>query len=199
MTSQGVRRIPVQSGVAFELNAGDVLRIIDPMGEQVSDLVAFSRKAPRSWISSGKSIDFAGRIYLTTGDTLYSNMSEPMLTIAHDTVGRHDFLLAPCSQETFDLLYEGDQSNHPSCLGNLANALAAYDIPVQGIPNAFNVFMNVQVRSDGRVDIKPPLSKPGDRLELRAEQDLIIGMTACSAEMTNNYRLKPIDFEILPR
>ena len=31
---------------------------------------------------------------------------------------------------------------------------------------------------------------------LRAEMDLIVGLTACSAEMSNNYRFKPIGFEI---
>jgi uncharacterized protein YcgI (DUF1989 family) len=27
--------------------------------------------------------------------------------------------------------------------------------------------------------------------------DLVVGLTACSAELSNNHRLKPIDFEIL--
>jgi uncharacterized protein YcgI (DUF1989 family) len=197
-TTSGVRRIPPQSGTAFELKAGSVLRIIDPLGEQVADLVAFNRTSPRSWLSSGKSIDFAGKIYLTTGDVLYSNLSEPMLTILDDTVGRHDFLLAPCSQETFDRLYDGEQSEHPNCLGNLATALAAFDIPLHSIPTAFNVFMNVSVQPNGTVEIGAPRSRPSDRIEMRAEHDLVIGLTACSAEKTNNYRLKPIDFEILP-
>jgi hypothetical protein len=120
-----------------------------------------------------------------------------MLTILNDSVGRHDFLLAPCSQETFDELYDCDQSGHPSCLGNLASALAAFDIPKNNIPTAFNIFMNVQVRPDGKVEIGAPSSRASDRIEMRAEQDLVIGLTACSAEKTNNYRLKPIDFEVL--
>ena len=35
-----------------------------------------------------------------------------------------------------------------------------------------------------------------DKIVFRAEIDLIIGLTACSAEMTNNYRFKPIGYEI---
>ena len=30
----------------------------------------------------------------------------------------------------------------------------------------------------------------------RAEMDLIVGLTACSAEMSNNYRFKPIAYGI---
>jgi uncharacterized protein YcgI (DUF1989 family) len=198
MTSPtGLKRIAPQSGVAFELRAGEVLRIVDPQGEQVADLVAFTKSIPRSWLSSGKSIDFAGKIFLTTGDVLYSNLSQPMLSIVRDTVGRHDFLLAPCSQETFDLLYEGDHSDHPNCLANLAGALAAFDIRLNDIPNAFNVFMNVEVSPHGMIEVCPPRSRPADHIELRAEQDLIIGLTACSAEKSNNYRFKPIDFVVL--
>lgn len=58
--------------------------------------------------------------------------------------------------------------------------------------------MNVEVDPDGALTIRPPRSKAGDYLELRAEIDLVIGLTACSAEMSNNYRLKPIDFELRP-
>gem|GEM_PF-4241798 len=42
----------------------------------------------------------------------------------------------------------------------------------------------------------PPLSRPGDFIMLRAEMDMYVGLTACSAEMSNNGTFKPIDAEI---
>ena len=51
-------------------------------------------------ISSGRTLDYASRIYLTTGDPIYSNRSNVLLRIVADTVGRHDFLLTPCSTDT---------------------------------------------------------------------------------------------------
>jgi uncharacterized protein YcgI (DUF1989 family) len=56
--------------------------------------------------------------------------------------------------------------------------------------------MNVEIGRDGTLKILPPLSKAGDALTLRAEMDLIVGLTACSAEMSNNYSFKPIGYEI---
>ena len=56
--------------------------------------------------------------------------------------------------------------------------------------------MNVVVEPDGKLNIHPPNSKSGDKITLRAEMDLIVGLTACSAEMSNNYSFKPIGFEI---
>src|SRR5947209_203778 len=98
-------RLEPQTGTAFLLEEGRRLRVIDPLGEQVSDLVAFARDDPREWLSSGRSIDYANTIYLTTGHVLYSNRSRPMFTIVADDVGRHDFLLTPCSPETFRINY----------------------------------------------------------------------------------------------
>jgi uncharacterized protein YcgI (DUF1989 family) len=64
------------------------------------------------------------------------------------------------------------------------------------IGTTFNAFMNVAVTSQGHLDIGPPLSKPGDYVELHAEMDLVVGLTACSAEMSNNGTLKPIDYTV---
>lgn len=45
---------------------------------------------------------------------------------------------------------------------------------------------------------RPPSSRPGDRIVLRAEMDLHVGLTACSAEKSNGGICKPIDFYIQP-
>jgi uncharacterized protein YcgI (DUF1989 family) len=189
------KRIPPQSGVAFRLRRGETLIVTDPEGEQVADLVAFAGGDVSEYISSGRTIDYASTVRLTTGHILYSNRSRPMLTIVHDDVGMHDFLLTPCSQETFTIIY-GIREPHPSCLSNLSRALREFHISQDQIPVSFNIFMNVEVASDGGICVLPPRSRAGDRIALRAEMDLIVGLTACSAEMSNNYSFKPVDFLI---
>ena len=193
----GIHRLAPQTGTGFRLARGQRLRVIDPQGEQVSDLIAFAADDPREWLSSGRTIDYANTIYLTAGHVLYSNRSRPMLVIESDSVGRHDFLLTPCSPETFQIIYK-HQGHHPSCFGNLVGGLAPFGILPDSIPTTFNVFMNVAVAADGTLDIGPPRSKAGDSIVLRAEMDLIIGLTACSAELSNNGTFKPIDYEVLP-
>jgi uncharacterized protein YcgI (DUF1989 family) len=190
-----------QTGVGFEMEKGQTLRIIDPEGEQVSDVMAFAssgagRADASEWLSSGRTIDYNNTIYHTTGHVLYSNRSNPMFTILEDRVGRHDFLLTPCSPETFEMLYEGHEGYHPSCLENLSRSLGPYGIEGDDIPTTFNAFMNVGVSPSGQIAIGPPHSKPGDFLEVRAEMDLVVGVTACSAEKSNNHAFKPIDLEI---
>ncbi len=184
-----------QTGMGLEMRRGQILRVIDPQGEQVSDLLAFNAADRREWLSSGRSIDYNDTIYLTTGHVLYSNRSRPMLTILEDRVGRHDFLLTPCSPEMFRILYR-HVGHHPSCFENLATSLAPYGISSDALPTTFNIFMDVAVAADGAVSIGPPRSRAGDFIDLRAEMDLVVGVTACSAEKSNNGSFKPIDLEV---
>lgn len=184
-----------QTGAGLVVKRGELLKIIDPEGEQVSDLTSFARDDPAEWLSSGRTIDYANTIYVAAGHTLYSNRSRPMWTIVDDTVGKHDFLLTPCSPETFAIIYK-TTGHHPSCFENLVRSLEPFGIKPDAIPTTLNVFMNVDVLPSGELRILPPRSRAGDYLLLRAEMDLIVGVTACSAELSNNGRFKPIDVEL---
>lgn len=190
-------RIPVRSGAAFLLRKGATLTVIDSMGMQVADLLAFNADDSREVISSGRTLDYAETIRLTTGHSLYSNRSRPMLDIVEDSVGMHDFLLTPCSVDTFDHFYP-DLDRHRGCFGNLVEALAPFGIGPDSIPVAFNCFMNVPVDSEGKLRVLPPLSKAGDHIDFVARMDLIIGLTACSAPASNGGSFKPIDYRIAP-
>lgn len=188
--------IPPRSGVAFRLAAGDTLTVIDPRGVQVADLLAYNADDLDEVVSSGRTLDYAETIRLTTGHTLYSNRSRPMLDIVHDDVGTHDFLLTPCSEDTFRHFYP-DEPVHRGCFGNLAAALARYGVAPDQIPVAFNCFMNVPVDgATGRLQVLPPISKAGDTIRFLARMDLVIGLTACSALASNGGSFKPIHYRI---
>lgn len=192
----GVAEIAERSGVAFRLSAGQRLTVIDPKGEQVADLLAFNADDLDEVISSGRTLDYAETIRLTTGHGLYSNRSRVMLEIVEDTVGLHDFLLTPCSVDTFDHFYP-DLPRHRGCFGNLAAALAPFGVEPDRIPVAFNCFMNVPVDSaTGKLSVLPPVSKAGDHIVFEARMDLVIGLTACSAPASNGGSFKPIHYRI---
>lgn len=187
--------IAPQTGAAFTINKGDYLTVIDPQGMQVSDMVLFNLHDKREKISSGKTLDFEESILISTGNFLWSNRSNKMMEIVEDTNGRNDFLLAPCSPETFQIMYNNHEE-HPSCLNNLNQNLKKFDIELDDIPTAFNVFMNVQFDDKGKISVLPPTSKAGDFVKFRAEMDMIVCLTACSAEDSNGGSFKPIHFSI---
>lgn len=187
--------IEKQSGKAFYLKKGEILTVIDPQGMQVSDMVLFNSHDLNEKISSGKSLDFEESILLSTGNFLWSNRSNKMMEIIEDTNGRNDFLLAPCSKETFEIMYNYS-GEHPSCLNNLSKNLEPMGIKQDDIPTAFNIFMNVQFDEKGKISVLPPTSKAGDYIKFRAQMDLLVCLTACSAEDSNGGNFKPIQYFI---
>lgn len=191
-----IKIIEKQTGAAFVLKKGQKLKVIDPQGEQVSDMVLFNADDTREKISSGKTLDFEESILITKGDHLWSNRSRKMMEILEDTNGRNDFLLAPCSPETFQIMYKNPEY-HPSCFENLYKNLEPFGIAADDVPTAFNIFMNVQFAENGKLSVDPPLSKAGDYVLFQAEMDLIVALTACSAEDSNNGSFKPINYEII--
>lgn len=60
--------IAPQTGASFTINKGDILTVIDPLGQQVSDMVLFNKEDLKEKISSGKTMDFEETILLTEGN-----------------------------------------------------------------------------------------------------------------------------------
>ena len=50
--------IQPRSGTAFTIKKGELLKVIDPEGEQVADLYAFNEHDKEEFISSGRSLDY---------------------------------------------------------------------------------------------------------------------------------------------
>jgi uncharacterized protein len=119
-----------------------------------------------------------------------------LLTIVRDDAGTPDFLLAPCSRDTWRLCYGGGHDDVPGCQRNLAQELAPFGIEPDAIPTAFNVFMRVEIGLAGRLRVRAPRSLPGQVFAVRAQERLIVGLTACSASQSNGGRCTAIGYRV---
>lgn len=187
--------ISPRTGKGIELKKGQKLKVVDLRGEQVSDFFCFMKNDPEDYLSSGRTMDYLSKLIPTTGDILYSSKSRPMAKIIEDSVGRHDFLLTPCSKDTFRIIY-GDQHPHHGCEGNLKEAFRSFNLNLDAFPTTLNLFMNVVIDNNGAITVAPPTSKSGDYIIIEALEDLYVGLTACSALQSNNGSFKPIGFEV---
>jgi uncharacterized protein YcgI (DUF1989 family) len=175
--------VPAAGGIGLTLKQGDELQIVNTEGGQSGDLMAFSLDGSQH-LSNGRSFDYCGGIYLSTGDVLWSDRSSRMLTILADDTGRHDFLYAPCSIEMYRMQY-GVTGYHPNCADNIRRALSDLGIQPISIPTAFNIFMIADVDADGRLSIKQPRCPPGSSIRFRAEMDLAMAVTSCPSTTCN--------------
>jgi uncharacterized protein len=175
--------IPACQYGAFEVARGEVIRIVDLEGRQVPDVMAHNRHRIKESLSTRYSLSLNGKTSLSTGDTLYSFLCNPLATIVGDTVGRHFWGGNFCS-EGLRFRWTGVHGL-PNCRDNLVAALTSYGLLADDIRDGgcLNPFMNYQVGDDrsrdGLVRIGPAFSQAGDYFELRAEEDLVVAISAC--------------------
>ncbi|MCS0505114.1 DUF1989 domain-containing protein [Ancylobacter mangrovi] len=183
--------------IGFAMDRGEVLRITDLEGQQVADLVCFNRHNTAEKLSVHVTMMDQGSIYMVKGKSLLSNDCNSLMTLTEDTCGRHDLLAGSCNEGANFKRY--GLHHTPNCRCNLEVALAPFGLPLREIPYSFNVFMNVDLKPDGAIRTVEPLSKAGDFVELRADMDLIVGISNCPSDQgpCNGYKLTPLRVEVL--
>jgi uncharacterized protein YcgI (DUF1989 family) len=190
--------IKPQSGIACKVSAGEFIRIIDIEGKQSGDFFAVAQSDHSEFFSSGVTLDCNRNFYLKESDYLYSNKYNALLQITEDTVKSHDLIHPTCSQRMYEVQYDVKEE-HPSCHKNIQRTLKEFGVEYPVLLTVFNFFMNTQIGSDGSITVKPPVSKPGDYIILKACMDLIISVTACSVTQSscNDFSARPLRVEIL--
>ncbi|PYM68360.1 MAG: urea carboxylase [Candidatus Rokuibacteriota bacterium] len=194
-TAQHDEVLEPRGRTAFAVRAGETVRIIDLDGQQVADFVCFAREDPAEKLSVHNTALIQGTIYISAGHRLLSDRCRALMTITQDTCGKHDLFAGSCSEGTNRFRY--GIADTPNCRANLERALAPFGIPLREIPYSFNVFMNVPIEPDGRISIREPISKPGDYIDLRAETDLIVGISNCPQERNPCNAFKPTRLRVV--
>ena len=164
-----------RSGIRIEICKGQTITVIDVEGGQVADFFAEVRDTHEEYLSPAVTIDCNESLRLSIGSILYSNLYHEMFQIIYDDVGSHDLLFPSCSKAMYDFFYQNG-ADHPNCLDNINTALGTHKAIIQPV----NLFMNTQINPDGKIIIKRPISKAGDKIVLRALVDCVLGISACS-------------------
>lgn len=163
------------SGQCIEVSAGQKITVIDIDGGQVVDFFAEYVENPDEFLSTGVTIDCNVSLRLKEGDFIYSNLYRPMFEILYDEVGQHDLLHPCCRPEMYDFFYQNGEG-HPNCLENINRSLGEK----RPIIHPVNLFMHINIDSDGAISVERPVSKAGSKIVLKAEMDMRLGIAACS-------------------
>jgi uncharacterized protein YcgI (DUF1989 family) len=190
--------IPAKGYKALVMKKGETLRIVDVEGLQVMDLVAFNHQNPEEKLSMVWSNMFNRTWNLTKGHTLYTGRSNPMFSVLEDTVGMNYCGGGFCTGQANFFRYE--IPDLPNCADNLTQALAPHGILRKDIDEGccFNIFMNIAFEADKTFEIREPISKPGDHMDLRAEMDVLVGMSNCPQERNpcNGFNPTPMSITL---
>ena len=188
------RVMPYNTGASFEVRRGQTIRI---EGRTTADTVAFNLHNLRERFDQARTKVAQAKIFLRQGDRLLSKFNTTMLTITADTWrgDNHDLQKGMCSASTYKLfggdLFETyrlreifgiERSDLPDhgCWENLIDGLKGYDIAAEDIPSPFNVFQDMKIDgATGRMDMTNKQPDRPEHVDLRAEMDCLVGISAC--------------------
>jgi len=174
------------------LRKGEILRIIDMEGQQAVDFICFNAHDTKETYDNTVTVRLAARPFLRKGDVLYSNLANPMFTMVEDTIGNHDTMCGCCSAEINYLRYKVKDT--PSCRANFLRELAKYGLDSRSLVPNINLFMNIPIDANGELQIRAPLSRPGDHVDLAAEMDCLAMISNCPQILNpaNNFNPTPV-------
>jgi uncharacterized protein len=183
--------IPSRTGLAFRVDAGAEIEIVDLQGEQPADFWAFYENDLNEYLSSPHTRIGLMKLMPGVGDAFLTNHRRPIVRIVDDPVPVHDFLSAACDPWRYEEL--GQRGWHASCQENLELAMkrAGYGEVVTAQP--FNIWTNFHLNADGTFEIRRPATKAGDYIRLRAEMPAVIAVSACPQDITLTAGLHPTD------
>lgn len=175
-------RVPANEARSVEVQAGQLLEVIDLEGQQVGDLISYRLSDATEVLSPAHTISSLGKIVPGVGDDLLSNHRTSLLRIVRDDVGSHDLMVPCCDPERYSRDYGVE--GHASCLGSLEAAVAASgrDWPVRG-QDAWNVFMNNKVE-DGRIVTYEPPHPAGSLIAMEVLEDQLVVLSACPQDLS---------------
>ena len=184
------------SGAAFEVLKGQRIRVA---GRSIVDFVAFNLRDLTERFDQARTKTNQVKIFISTGDVLYSKRNIPMMTIVADTFveGRHDLQKGMCSRKRFEMVAQGQSKRvfaegvdiNPKtaeeipthgCWENLSGAVKAWNITPDDVPSPFNIFQCMRIDADTGV-MYDTMVRPKDEahVDFRAEMDLLVAASAC--------------------
>lgn len=187
-------QVPARQGRAVRVAKGQTITVVNPHGTQVCDFWAFSAANPNEFLSWEHARGWLNRVLPRPGDAMVTNRRRPIMTLLEDTSpGVHDTLIAACDLFRYTTL--GCTDYHDNCADNMRLAMQAIGLEPNEVPQPFNIWMNIPVGEDWKIDWLPPVSKPGDKVIMRAEMDMVAVMSACPQDIVPINDLKPVEIE----
>jgi uncharacterized protein len=180
------------TGKAFEVSAGQVIRVAQIEGHQCADMNVFVLGDRRERLHVGRTRGMQGR-HPGPGDVLWSNApwERPIMAIAGGSATT-DTEFPFCSRLIYSAFFGlHDRTN---CQEIQNEAQREYGLAPWDLHESLNLFMHTATGPDGEAVIRRNQAQPGDYLEFVALLDLLVVPNVCGDDLSNcsNFGLRPL-------
>jgi uncharacterized protein YcgI (DUF1989 family) len=196
--------IPPASGAAVALGPGETVRIeqlADGQGVdlRVQELTGLGRR-----LSAGRTRAIHG-VHPTVGATLWSTPPEvALLRIVADTAPSHDLLFPACTPLEYEQLT--GLGGHRSCSEIHAELAARCALTPdadgprsEDADDVLNLWLPTAVDDAGNLRWWPTWCRRGDRIDLQAEQDVLVTLSTCPDDLFGSSQYDPSAVRVIVR
>ncbi len=170
------------------IKSGETLRIALQQGFSTVSLVAWNAADISERLNLPDTVKMQWTTALSKGRVIFSDMGRVMFSVTEDSSGAHDCLMGGSTAASNLARYgEGTRNTRD----NLVLLTTKAGLDRRDIPAALSLFAPVRVDQDGKFVWKPDLLHEGDYIELRAEMDMIVGLSNCPHPLDPNPDYRP--------
>lgn len=170
------------------MREGEALRVSLARGFSSVALVAWNAADTSERMNLPDTVKLQWTTSLSKGRVVFSDMGRVMFSITEDTSGAHDCLVGGSTQAT-NARYEG--TGLRDTRDNLVKLVAKVGLDRRDIPAVLTLFAPVRVDREGRFSWNSALLNGADYVELRAEMNMIVGLSNCPHPLDPNPDYAP--------
>ncbi len=183
--------VPANTGWGRAINQGQVLRLT---AKTLIDFACINLDNLEERFDQARTKVYNMKIWISTGDVLFSKLNNPMMTIVEDQfagIGCHDLQYGTCSGPRYarakeegrlNQYHHGDDIPIPDhgCWENLIDGFKHWNIAPELIPSPLNIFQHVEINTTtGEIRHTPIRPKEPIFIDFKAEMDLAVAASAC--------------------
>ena len=167
--------VPAGNYATRALPRRSVVRITDLDGDATVAMVVHRADHPAERLNVADTVKVQWQAYLGAGTLLLSDMGRSLMTMVTDTSGHHDALCGASTAASTTARFgrAGAWTSTPATRDLLALGLAKHGLGRRDLAPNVNLFSNVTVAEDGRLELAPG-GDAGAHVELRADMDVIL-------------------------
>jgi urea carboxylase-associated protein 2 len=182
-----------------------VLRLVDPLGGANVSALFFHREVTSERYNMPDTLKAQYTAFLTRGRVLLSDMGRVLCSIVEDSCGWHDTLCGLSDAALVEWKYgrkryqQARNELHRNARDNLVVELSKWDLGEQDLAPNVNFFSKVVADDDGSLAYVSGHSQPGAYVDLRAEMNVLVVLTAVAHPLDPSLAYAPRPIEIVVR
>ena len=163
------------------LNRGARLLIEDVAGDACVSLLAFNAEQTSERLNIADTLKVQWNAYLGVNKIVLSDMGRSLLSILEDDAQTHDAFCGPSTQTSNAKKYGvGDNFGpYPNARDRFMLTMGKYGLGRKDVHPCINLFKGVTIDDTGGVNVEAGPFKPGRKVLLRADMNLIVVLANC--------------------